>query len=104
MLIRERTSILFGTIISSIPQLLLLRGKRGTKRRINDWYDVRSVRSFGLLNIVVNNHIDDDIKRHAQYNDRTQEPQIHRFRSIKKQLWVTATLSQEGAVVAVVVW
>jgi hypothetical protein len=22
---------------------------------------------------VVNNHIDDDIKRHAQYNDRTRE-------------------------------
>jgi capsule polysaccharide export protein KpsE/RkpR len=33
-----------------------------------------------------------------------EKPQIHRFCSIKKQLWVTATLLQEGAVVVVVVW
>jgi hypothetical protein len=33
-----------------------------------------------------------------------EKPQIHRFCSIKKQLWVTATLPQEGAVVVVVVW
>jgi hypothetical protein len=73
MIIWGRTSILVDIIISSIPELLLLRGKRGINKRINDWYDVRSVRSFGLLNIVINNHIDDDIKRHAQYNDRTRE-------------------------------
>jgi hypothetical protein len=30
-----------------------------------------------------------------------ENPQIHRFCSIKKQLWVTAAFPQEGAVVVV---
>ena len=54
--------------------------------------------SEGLLNIVVNNHIDDDIKGHAQYNDRTRETPNSQICSIKKQLLVTATLPQESDV------